>query len=40
MSQMMICIRCQLYFFIEGNFHKYESDCIEILELYIYKYGK
>ena len=38
--QVTICIRCQLYFFIEGDFHKYESDCIEILGLYIYKYGE
>ncbi len=40
MPQVTICIKYQLYFFIEGNFHKYESDCVEILGLYIYKYDE
>ncbi len=40
MPQMKICIKCQLYFFIESNFHKYKSDYIKILGLYIYKYDE
>ena len=39
-SQVTIYVRCQLYFFIESDFHKYESDYIEILGLYINKYDK
>ena len=38
--QMSICLRCQLYIFEGLDFHQYELDCIEILGLYIYKYGE
>ena len=37
---MSICVRCRLYFFKESDFHKYESGCIKILGLYIYKYDE
>ncbi len=36
---MMIYVRCQLYFFIKGDFYKYKSDYIKILELYMLRYS-